>query len=83
MCDTWVAMSDATVAVNVMIGKNSDRPIFDCQPLVFYPRKKWSTGSKVKLEYIELPQVEATYATVFVGYANKPWTANAKENSVM
>ncbi len=67
MCDTWVAMSDATVAGNVMLGKNSDRPIFDCQPLVFYPREKWTTGSKVKLEYIELPQVEVTYATMGAG----------------
>jgi len=67
MCDTWVAMSDATVAGNVMMGKNSDRPIFDCQPLVFYPGKKWPAGSKVKLEYIELPQVEATYATLGAG----------------
>jgi secernin len=64
MCDTWVAMSDATSAGNVMMGKNSDRPIFDCQPLVFYPRKKWPIGSKVKLEYIELPQVGATYTTL-------------------
>jgi secernin len=67
MCDTWVAMSDAAFAGNVMMGKNSDRPIFDCQPLVFYPGKKWPTGSKVKLEYIELPQIEATYATMGAG----------------
>ena len=67
MCDTWVAVRDATCTGNVMMGKNSDRPIFDCQPLVFSPRKKWPTGSKVKLEYIELPQVEATYATMGAG----------------
>ena len=47
MCETWVAMSDATFAGNVIVGKNSDRPIFDYQPLVFYPRGKWPTGSKV------------------------------------
>ena len=35
MCNSWVAMSDATCAGNVMMGKNSDRSIFDCQPLVF------------------------------------------------
>jgi secernin len=67
MCDSWVVISDATVDGNVMMGKNSDRPIFDCQPLVFYPGKKWPTGSKVKLEYIELPQVEAAYATMGAG----------------
>ena len=41
-----------------------DRPIFDCQPLVFYPRRVWAAGSKVKLEYVEVPQVEITYATL-------------------
>jgi hypothetical protein len=47
MCDIWVAMSDATCAGNVMMGKNSDRPIFNCQPLVFYLRGKCPAGSKV------------------------------------
>ncbi|MFC1970091.1 hypothetical protein ACFLVV_02610 [Chloroflexota bacterium] len=40
-------MSDATFAGNVIVGKNSDRPIFDYQPLVFYLRGKCPTGSKV------------------------------------
>ncbi len=38
MCDTWVALSDATHTKQVIVGKNSDRPIFDCQPLLFHPR---------------------------------------------
>ena len=64
MCDTWVAMSDATLTQNVIWGKNSDRPIFDCQPLVFYPRCEWPAGSTVELEYLKLPQVERTCATL-------------------
>lgn len=64
MCDTWVAMRDATLAQNVIFGKNSDRPIFDCQPLVFYPGRGWPADSQVTLEYIELPQAERTFATL-------------------
>jgi secernin len=64
MCDTWVAMHDATVSGQVMLGKNSDRPIFDAQPLLFCARQTWSPGSTLKLEYSEVPQVEVTYATV-------------------
>ena len=64
MCDIWVAMRDATLTGDILMGKNSDRPIFDCQPLIFYPRKEWPVGSKVKLEYVELPQVKTTYATL-------------------
>ncbi len=64
MCDTWVAMSDATLSGNVILGKNSDRPVFDCQPLVFYPRQTWAAGSTLKLEYIALPQADMTFATL-------------------
>ncbi len=64
MCDTWVALQDATLTRNVIFAKNSDRPIFDSQPLMFYPRCTWPEGGTVKLEYLEVPQVEQTYATL-------------------
>jgi secernin len=64
MCDTWVALQDATLSRQVILGKNSDRPIFDCQPLVFYPRQQWSPGSRLQLEYAVLPQTLVTYATL-------------------
>ncbi|HET9221873.1 MAG TPA: C69 family dipeptidase, partial [Roseiflexaceae bacterium] len=64
MCDTWVALSDDTLSGQVILAKNSDRPIFDCQPLVFYPRTEWPAPLKLRLEYVELPQVDATYATL-------------------
>lgn len=62
MCDTWVAMRDATLGGNVIFAKNSDRPIFDCQPLVFHPRQRWPAGSRIQTEYVELPQVDETFA---------------------
>ena len=64
MCDTWVALRDATLTQNVIVAKNSDRPIFDCQPLLFYPAQNWPAGSAITLEYLELPQAEHTYATL-------------------
>ncbi len=64
MCDTWVALPDATSSKQVIFAKNSDRPIFDCQPLMRYPRQKWSAGDAIQLEYIEIPQVSETYSTL-------------------
>lgn len=64
MCDTWVAMQDATVSGQVMLGKNSDRPVFDAQPLLLSVRQAWPPGSMLKLEHVELPQAEVTYATL-------------------
>ena len=64
MCDTWIAMSDATETRNIILGKNSDRPIFDCQPLVLYPRQEWPRNNSLRLEYVELPQAQVTFATL-------------------
>ena len=62
MCDTWVALPDATLGHRVIFAKNSDRPIFDCQPLVFRPRQTWPVSSRITTEYVELGQVPITYA---------------------
>jgi len=63
-CDTMVALPDATTTGTTVLGKNSDRPVFDCQPLVQYPRKKYASKSSIKLEYRTIPQVHETYATI-------------------
>jgi secernin len=57
-------MGDMTTTGTVIFAKNSDRPIFDCQPLVFAPRKVWPAQSTLQLEYVALPQAEVTYATL-------------------
>jgi len=63
-CDTGVALPDATKSGFTILGKNSDRPIYDCQPLEFHPRQRHPAGSKIQLEYITIPQVSETYATI-------------------
>ena len=62
MCDTWVALKDFTSEGKVIFAKNSDRPIFDCQPLQLQAMKRWPAGSKIQTGYIEFPQVEVTFA---------------------
>ena len=64
MCDTWVALSDVTASGHVILGKNSDRPTFDCQPLVFNPRAAWPAQQMLQLEYIAIPQPGVTYASL-------------------
>lgn len=64
MCDTWVALRDTTSSKQVIFAKNSDRPMFDCQPLMHYTAQQWSKDSTIQLEYIEIPQVQQTYATL-------------------
>lgn len=63
-CDTWVAMPDVTESGYVMLGKNSDRTPFGCQPLVYNGRAEWPAGSEIDLGRLSIPQVETTYATL-------------------
>jgi len=59
-----VALADATTTGATILGKNSDRPVYDSQPLVLNPRQTHPEGSTLKLEYVEVPQVRETCATI-------------------
>jgi len=63
-CDTWVALKSATKNGFTILAKNSDRTLFDCQPLLFHPRKTWKKGTEIYLGRITIPQVKETYATM-------------------
>jgi len=63
-CDTWVALANATAGRMTILGKNSDRPQFDAQPLMFYQRSSWPEGATIDLGRIQIPQVKETLATM-------------------
>ena len=41
MCDTFVALPDATVDGSVIFGKNSDRPAGEIQDVVTFPAQTY------------------------------------------
>lgn len=63
-CDTWVALPNVTTGGVTIFAKNSDRTVFDCQPLFFYPRQSWESGEVIDLGRVTVPQVSETYATI-------------------
>ena len=63
-CDTWVALPDATRSGATILAKNSDRTVFDCQPLFLYPRQSWPAGASIELGRTRVPQVAETFATL-------------------
>lgn len=63
-CDTFGVAADKTQNGAVLMGKNSDRPVFDCQPLVHHKRRSYPEGEMLRLAYVEIPQAEEAYATV-------------------
>ncbi|KAM8933429.1 secernin-3 [Pelodytes ibericus] len=63
-CDTFVALPPSTIGNRVIFGKNSDRPSDEVQEIVYFPEKIYQGGEKLECTYIEIEQVEKTYAVI-------------------
>lgn len=61
MCDTLVAVGEATADGSVILAKNSDRQPNEAHVLAHIPRARHESGSTVKCTYIDVPQVPETY----------------------
>ena len=59
MCDTVVAVGEATTSGNTILGKNSDRDPNEPHNILHVPRTKHEE-SMVRTTYIEIPQVRVT-----------------------
>jgi secernin len=64
MCDTVVATAEATADGVTILGKNSDRAPNEAHHLLLIPAADHPAGSRVQCTYIEVPQVEHTYAVL-------------------
>lgn len=63
-CSTMVALGNMTQSGNLIFAKNSDRAVNESQPLCFYPARTYPKGSLVNCTFIQIPQVEKTYACI-------------------
>lgn len=63
-CDTMVVLAPATAAGMTLFAKNSDRPPLEPQPVRQFSRERHAPGSRVRLQYLDIPQVEATAAMI-------------------
>ncbi len=64
MCDTLVALGNATQSGYSLFAKNSDRDPNEAQELCWSPRKNHDPAGTVKCTYIEIPQVAETFAVL-------------------
>ena len=64
MCDTFVALGNATSDGSVIFGKNSDREPNEAQKLVLIPHAAHKEGSTLDCTYITIPQVQETNAVL-------------------
>ena len=63
-CDTMVALGNSTKSGNVIFAKNSDRPLGEAQPLIWFPPQDHGDGETVESTYISIPQVPHTYGVL-------------------
>lgn len=62
-CDTFAVLADAGPGGRVLVGKNSDRPVGDAQPLRFLPRRAATPGGRrLRLAYVEIDDAPESFA---------------------
>ncbi len=66
MCDTMVALGNSTIDGQVYFAKNSDRQPNEPHILIQIPRRHYSPGAKLKCTYIEIEQVQETFAVLLL-----------------
>jgi len=64
MCDTFIALPNATYDGSVIFAKNSDREANEPQIIEYHPSKLYPKNTKLKCTYIDIPQVENTNAVI-------------------
>lgn len=66
MCDTMVALGNSTLDGQVCFAKNSDRQPNEPHILIQIPRRHYSQKTKLKCTYIEMEQIEETFAVLLL-----------------
>jgi len=72
-CTTALAAGNATSDGTIILAKNRDLSEYEIQWLYRAPREYHPTGARVKLQYIEIPQAEVTWAWVGSKSYTKKW----------
>jgi len=64
MCDTFVALGNATCDGSLIFGKNSDREPNEAHELILFPHQSHPDGEQVACTHISIPQVAETNAVL-------------------
>jgi secernin len=64
VCDVLVALTDATRRGTVVFGRNSDRPVDDCQVVHASPHRARERGRSARCSYVDVPDDDEALATL-------------------
>ena len=59
-----IAAKASSSTGNILYAKNSDRPLNEAQPLVYFPPADHAPGEMVQTSFIKVPQVPHTYGVI-------------------
>ena len=79
MCDTFVALADATREGTVLLAKNSDREPNEAHEVVHVPASDHAADATLRCTYITIPQARRTHA-VLLGKPYWIWGAEMGAN---
>lgn len=63
-CDTFALGKKYYIENKNCLGKNSDRPLGEAQPIAFYPGGKHPAGEMLKCTHLTIPQAAHTYTVL-------------------
>ncbi|MEA4847410.1 MAG: C69 family dipeptidase [Clostridiaceae bacterium] len=63
-CDMIALGRDFFACKHNLLGKNSDRPLGEAQPLAFFPSAVYTPGTLLRCTHLTVPQAERTYAVL-------------------
>lgn len=75
MCDSFVALSPATINGSVILAKSADCQVNEAHALVRFPRRKHVPGARFKSTHLVIPQVAETYEVIL---SKSFWTWGAE-----
>ncbi|MCM2535887.1 hypothetical protein NDK43_30865 [Neobacillus pocheonensis] len=64
MCDNLVVLPEYTSQFRMIVAKNSDRPAYESQPLVYNQRRSFEQEDMLKLAYVTIPQSDEAFLTI-------------------
>jgi len=64
VCDTFVALADATPGGEVIFGKNSDRPGGEVQDVLAIPAQRHGAQDTLQCTTLQIPQARRTFAVI-------------------
>jgi secernin len=79
VCDTFVALGEATAGGGVLLAKNSDREPNEAHEVVFVPAVDHGPQAELRCTYVTVPQVRHTHA-VLLGKPYWIWGAEMGAN---